>query len=66
MFVKEVVIGGVNDGEAEFLDVDKCGGIAITKTVKSENKPERQAREAVWNRYCKFSRHKSFLSGFKI
>ena len=49
MFAKEVVIGGVNDGEAEFLDVDKAGGMAITKTVKSENKPEGQPRETIWN-----------------
>jgi len=61
IFAKEVVIGGVNDGEVEFLDVDKAGGIAITKTVKSENKPEGQPREAIWNRYCKFSRHTLFL-----
>jgi len=49
MFAKEVVIGGVNDGEAEFLDVDKTGGIAITKTVINKNEPEGQTREAIWN-----------------
>jgi len=49
MFAKEVVIGGVNDCEAEFLDVDEASGMAITKTVKSENKPEGQTREAVWD-----------------
>lgn len=44
---KEVVIGGVNDGEPEFLDVDKAGGMAIAKTVINKNSPEAQPREAV-------------------
>ena len=64
IFAKEVVIGRVNDGEAEFLDVDKAGGMAITKTVIKKNEPEGQPREAIWNVDCKFSRHK-FLPATK-
>lgn len=61
MFAKEVVIGGVNDCEAEFLDVDKTGGVTIAQAVINKNNPEAQPREAVWNVYLN-SCH--FISSF--
>jgi hypothetical protein len=42
-----VVIGGVNDGEAEFFDVDKAGGMAKAEAVIDKNEPEAQPREAI-------------------
>ena len=52
-----VVIGGVNDGEPEFFDVDEAGGMAKAEAVIKKNNPEAQPREAIWDRYCKFRGH---------
>jgi len=44
-----VVIGGVNDGEPEFFDVDEAGGMAEAEAVIDKNNPKAQTREAIRN-----------------